>query len=93
MILARYRGIGLESSVLFAQEGANVLLADINLDAAEKGASFILQRFPNVKAIAIKTDVGSEADVKAAVERAVKEFGRLDVMVSQLIGMIDATLD
>jgi len=73
-------GIGLESSVLFAQEGANVLLADINLEAAEKGALLITKRFPNIKAVAIKTDVGKEADVKAAVEKAVKEFGRLDVM-------------
>jgi NAD(P)-dependent dehydrogenase (short-subunit alcohol dehydrogenase family) len=78
---------------LFAQEGANVLLADINLHAAEKGASLISQRFPNVKAIAIKTDVGSETDVKAAVERAVKEFGRLDVMVSQPIALTNSTLD
>jgi len=71
----------LESSILFAQEGANVLLVDINLENAEKGAAIITQRFPNVKAIATKADVGKETDVKAAVEKAVKEFGRLDVMV------------
>ncbi|KAF8224806.1 NAD(P)-binding protein [Tricholoma matsutake] len=73
-------GIGLESSFLFAQEGANVLLADINIDAAEKGATLITERFPSIQAIAIKTDVGKEADVKAAVEKAVKQFGRLDIM-------------
>ncbi|KAF4619745.1 hypothetical protein D9613_005386 [Agrocybe pediades] len=73
-------GIGLESSILFAQEGANVLLVDINLENAEKGAAIIAERFPNVKAVATKADVGKEEDVKAAVERAVKEFGRLDVM-------------
>lgn len=76
-----YRGIGLESSILFAQEGANVLLVDINLLAAEKGAAIIAERYPNVKAIAIKADVGKESDVKSAVEQAVKEFGRLDIMV------------
>ncbi len=74
-------GIGLESSILFASEGANVLLVDINVAAAEKGAKIITERFPNVKAIAVKADVGKEADVKAAVDKAVKEFGRLDVMV------------
>ncbi|CAA7260241.1 unnamed protein product [Cyclocybe aegerita] len=73
-------GIGLESSLLFAQEGANVLLVDINLANAEKGASLIAERFPNVKALATKADVGKEADVKAAVDVAVREFGRLDVM-------------
>ncbi|PPQ92360.1 hypothetical protein CVT25_008710 [Psilocybe cyanescens] len=73
-------GIGLESSILFAQEGANVLLVDINLENAEKGAAIINKRFPNVKALAAKADVGKETDVKAAVEKAVKEFGRLDIM-------------
>ena len=57
---------------------------DINLQNAEKGVAVIVERFPNVKAFAVKADVGKEADVKAAVERAVKEFGRLDVMVCPL---------
>ena len=74
-------GIGLESSILFAAEGANVLLVDINLEGAQKGANIIKERYPNVKAIAVKADVGKEADVKNAVDTAVKEFGRLDVMV------------
>lgn len=76
-----YRGIGLESSILFAQEGANVLLVDINFPAAEKGVAIIVKRYPNVNAIAIKADVGKESDVKFAVEQAVKTFGRLDIMV------------
>jgi len=53
---------------------------DINLEGAQKGAKIIAERFPNVRAIATKADVGKEADVKAAVDLAVKEFGRLDVM-------------
>ncbi|CDO74547.1 hypothetical protein BN946_scf184632.g4 [Trametes cinnabarina] len=73
-------GIGLESALLFAQEGANVLLVDINLAAAEKALGLIEQRYPNVKAAAIKADVGKEADVKAAVDKAVELFGRLDIM-------------
>lgn len=73
-------GIGLESSLLFAQEGANVLLVDINLAAAERGVTLIRDRFPEVRALAFRADVGLEADVKAAVDLAVKEFGRLDIM-------------
>ncbi|KAK7061500.1 NAD(P)-binding protein [Favolaschia claudopus] len=73
-------GIGLESSILFAQEGASVLLVDINLEGAEKGAAIIGKRFPNVKAVATKADVGKEEDIKAAVDLAVQTFGRLDVM-------------
>ncbi|KAI0751470.1 short-chain dehydrogenase [Daedaleopsis nitida] len=73
-------GIGLESSLLFAQEGADVLLVDINLAAAEKTLALVKERFPNIKAAAIKADVGKEADVKAAVDKAVELFGRLDIM-------------
>ncbi|ESK93712.1 short-chain dehydrogenase [Moniliophthora roreri MCA 2997] len=73
-------GIGLESSLLFASEGANVLLVDINLQGAQKGADLIAQRYPNVKALALKCDVSKEEEIKNAVDTAVKEFGRLDVM-------------
>ncbi|KAI4518639.1 NAD(P)-binding protein [Schizophyllum commune Loenen D] len=73
-------GIGLESAVLFATEGAAVVLADVNLDAAQKGADLITQKIPCARAIAVKTDVSKEADIKAVVDRAVKEWGRLDVM-------------
>jgi len=73
-------GIGLESSLLFASEGANVLLVDIKIQAVESGASLIRSRYPNVRALAIKADVANETDVKAAVDVAIKEFGRLDIM-------------
>ena len=74
-------GIGLESSILFAQEGANVVLVDVNLENARKVATLISQRYPDVKVLATKADVGKEADVRAAIDKAVQEFGRLDVMV------------
>ncbi|KAG7449393.1 short-chain dehydrogenase [Guyanagaster necrorhizus] len=73
-------GIGLESAILFAQEGASVLMTDINLKAAEKGAALIATKIPNAKVVTLRTDVGKEEDIKAAVDKAVKEFGRLDVM-------------
>jgi hypothetical protein len=76
-----YRGIGFESSILFAQEGAHVLLVDINLEGVQRVASLIAERYPNVGVLTARADVGKEADVKAAVAKAVEEFGRLDVMV------------
>jgi len=71
----------METSLLFASEGANVLLVDINVKAAETVATLITTRYPNVKAIATKTDVGVEQEIKDAVDFAVEEFGRLDIMV------------
>jgi NAD(P)-dependent dehydrogenase (short-subunit alcohol dehydrogenase family) len=69
--------------LLFASEGAHVVLADINLTAAEKVATAISHNHgqEGVKAIAVKCDVGSESDVQALVDKAVAEFGRLDIMV------------
>jgi NAD(P)-dependent dehydrogenase (short-subunit alcohol dehydrogenase family) len=66
---------------VFAQEGGHVVLVDINLEAAQKAAKLVAERFPNAKAVATRADVSKEADIKAAVDLAVKEFGRLDVMV------------
>ena len=74
-------GIGLESSILFAQEGANILLVDVNIEAVQRAEVIVRQRNPDVKALAVRADVGQEADVKAAVDSAIKEFGRLDIMV------------
>ncbi|KAL5527061.1 hypothetical protein ACEPAG_5852 [Sanghuangporus baumii] len=73
-------GIGLESAILFALEGANVLLVDINEKAVQEAASKIAKKTPNVKVLGVKADVGKEEDIKAAVDKAVAEFGRLDVM-------------
>jgi len=73
-------GIGLESSLLFAQEGASVLLVDVNIEAAQRVTDTIKRKHPDAKVLAIKADVGQEADVKSAVDTAVKEFGRLDIM-------------
>jgi NAD(P)-dependent dehydrogenase (short-subunit alcohol dehydrogenase family) len=81
----RYSGIGLESSILFASEGACVVLADINVQSAEHTASHIAKLYPNAKTLVLKTDVGKEADIKRLVEATVKTFGRLDVMVSRSV--------
>ncbi|KAH8080859.1 hypothetical protein HD553DRAFT_332279 [Filobasidium floriforme] len=74
-------GIGLETSLLFATEGSSLILADINLEAAERTATLIQNKFEGkIKAIAVRCDVSKEDQVEAIVKRAVDEFGRLDVM-------------
>lgn len=67
---------------MFATEGSNLVLADINLEAAERTAHLINSRFEGqVRAIAARCDVSKESQVEALVKQAVQEFGRLDVMV------------
>lgn len=73
-------GIGLESSLLFASEGAHVVCADINAVAAARTVDLISQMEGAPRAIALTADVGKEADIVAMVAKALEEFGRLDVM-------------
>jgi NAD(P)-dependent dehydrogenase (short-subunit alcohol dehydrogenase family) len=68
-------GIGAETARRLADEGASVVIADIQGDAAELVAKEI-----GSAACAIRTDVSQEDDVAAAVDLAVSEFGRLDLM-------------
>ncbi|HYM03137.1 MAG TPA: SDR family NAD(P)-dependent oxidoreductase [Stellaceae bacterium] len=71
-------GIGRASAKLFAAEGAQVLAVDKVPAAIEETASQI--RSAGGKAIAVAADAGAEADVAGFVDRAVKEFGGLDIV-------------
>lgn len=71
-------GIGRESALLFAAEGAAVVSVDINLAAAEETASAI--RAAGGKAVAVKADVSKAADCEAMVAIAEKEYGKLTVL-------------
>ena len=68
-------GIGRATAVLFAREGACVVVADINLAAAEETA-----HLAGHGAIAIKTDVSDEASISAAIASTEEKFGRLDIL-------------
>jgi 3-oxoacyl-[acyl-carrier protein] reductase len=83
-------GLGKEMARTFAAEGAPVVIADINVEAAEKTAAEIVAQ--GSRAIAIGGDVTSEADVDAMVARCVGEFGALDVMVNNAGITRDATM-
>jgi NAD(P)-dependent dehydrogenase (short-subunit alcohol dehydrogenase family) len=70
-------GIGRASARLFAAEGAKVLAFD-RAEAVDETAALIAK--DGGTAIAVRGDAGSEADIKAAIERAAAEFGRLDAV-------------
>lgn len=69
-------GMGLAATKKFAEAGAAVAVVDVNEAAAKKTAEEIIKN--GGKAVAIQCDVADEAQVKAAVEKTVQEFGRLD---------------
>ncbi|MCP5471422.1 MAG: glucose 1-dehydrogenase [Sinobacteraceae bacterium] len=69
-------GIGLATAVAFAESGAAVVLADMNLEAAQAEAQKLVAA--GHKAIAVRCDVTQEADAAAAVAACVEHFGSLD---------------
>jgi 3-hydroxybutyrate dehydrogenase len=73
-------GIGREIAVVFAREGAHVVIADLNKDAAVATAAEIGTTGPT--ALGVGVDVTSEDQVNAAVEEAAGEFGSIDILIS-----------
>ena len=71
-------GMGAEAARLFAEHGAQVALADVNLAAADAVAAEIAAA--GGKAVALQCDVAVEADVKRAIGEAVAVFSRLNVL-------------
>ncbi|KAJ9131636.1 NAD(P)-binding domain protein [Pleurostoma richardsiae] len=73
-------GIGLETTILFAKEGAQVMMADISGPALEKALAKVKQLVPSAKKIETKVcDVSKESQVQALVE-ALDSWGGVDVM-------------
>ena len=70
-------GIGRESARLFAQGGAAVVAADIDLDGARQTAELVREAGGEAHAVAV--DVADAAAVAAMVEATVERFGRLDI--------------
>jgi len=75
------QGFGEGIAWRFAEEGASVLVADIQAEGAERTAAAINARFQGA-ARAFGADVAQGADVQAMVDAAVDAFGGLDIVVN-----------
>jgi NAD(P)-dependent dehydrogenase (short-subunit alcohol dehydrogenase family) len=73
-------GYGKAIALTLAEEGCDVIAADIDLDGAEKTAAAIesLGR----RALAVKVDVTVQGEVDAMVAAAIKEFDKIDILVN-----------
>jgi len=75
-------GIGSETCRLLASEGAHVVLADLNLEGAEKVAAEINEAYGEGRALAVKMDVTDEEAVQAAYKKVALTFGGVDIIVN-----------
>eukprot|EP01134_Creolimax_fragrantissima_P000439 CFRG0439T1 len=71
-------GIGLNSAILFAKEGASVVCADVNDEFGQKAVDGIIA--DGGKAIYVHCDVSKESEVEHMVAVAEKEFGKLNII-------------
>jgi NAD(P)-dependent dehydrogenase (short-subunit alcohol dehydrogenase family) len=67
-------GMGREAALLFSEEGAQVCVADVNLEAAESVATETRDGF------AQQVDVADEASVKAMMDATAERYGGIDVL-------------
>lgn len=75
-------GVGRASSIRFAEEGAKVVAADVNIDGAKETVQQI--EAAGGTAVAVNCDVSQEPDVAALVAAAVDQYGRLDIMFNNV---------
>ena len=78
LITGAGNGIGRETALLFASEGAAVVVADVNDGAGEKTAADIVAA--GGRAIYKRSDVSKAADCEAMVAAAEQTFGKLNVL-------------
>lgn len=79
IITGSSRGIGKATAILFAKEGANVV---INCKDRVADAREVVDAIGNTKAIFIQADVSKEKDVKRLVSETIKKFGKIDILVN-----------
>src|SRR5690606_13067807 len=74
------RGIGRAIASRFAEEGASVVLADIDGDAAEQTSAKLREGGKSI--LAVQADVSSRESVDAMIDASVREFGAIDILVN-----------
>ena len=74
-------GIGYGLSTAFAKEGYNLTITGRSL-AKMENAKEELERLYGIRVLICQADGADEAQVQAVVEKTVKEFGRIDVLIN-----------
>ncbi len=82
LITGSASGIGRATAYRLAQDGAHVVIADINVDGGETVAADLQKRFGKGRAVFAKMDVTNEQAVQDAIQTAVMTYGGLDVLVN-----------
>jgi NAD(P)-dependent dehydrogenase (short-subunit alcohol dehydrogenase family) len=78
VITGAANGIGRATAVLFAREGARMVLADVNAEGLKETLDLVTEE--KGEAVAKRVDVSVEQDVKDLMELALKTYGQIDIL-------------
>jgi NAD(P)-dependent dehydrogenase (short-subunit alcohol dehydrogenase family) len=88
-------GIGRATAVLFAEEGAKVVIANPSMPECEECVTQIVNQ--GGQAVFVETDISNEDDCRRVCDEAVRTFGRLDILVNNaavfILKGLEATVD
>lgn len=82
-------GVGAATAMLFAKEGANVVISARRQAALDEVAEKITTEGGNV--ITVSTDISKDEDCKALMDAAINKFGKIDILVNNA-GVLDTGL-
>ena len=89
LITGSGRGMGREMALAFAEEGADIVVNDIDLATAEKTMEEVKKK--GRRAIAVDTDVSNAEEVDGMIERTIAELGGIHILVNNA-GIIDESV-
>jgi rhamnulose-1-phosphate aldolase/alcohol dehydrogenase len=82
LITGAASGIGRATAYRLAQEGAHVIIADINVEGAQNVAADMVKRFGFKRALAVACNVTDEKAIMAAFNAAIMAYGGVDIVVN-----------
>ncbi|MDC0702960.1 MULTISPECIES: 3-hydroxybutyrate dehydrogenase [Priestia] len=80
LITGAAQGIGYQIGERFAEDGATVVLTDLNENGVKKAADKLKAK--GYEALGIKADVTNESDIEQMIAQTVETYGRLDVLIN-----------
>jgi len=86
-------GVGKAVAKALARQGANIVVADFDVPRMEKAVEDVLKLGTCDSAIALSTDVSSDASVRSLVRDSIKAMGRVDILVNAAGVLLQGKLD
>ena len=86
LVTGSAQGMGLAIATTLADEGAKVVIADIQEDTIEQSVKDLTSK--GVEALGVKIDVTDKGSVAAGIKKVVDEWGRLDLLVNNAGGAL-----